>query len=68
MNDLSSATGYILNGKHFSSSAKFKLGGQVVGSRMIVLRDGDTIQIPNTPQGTYDLLRLNADVSPSLQT
>ena len=53
MNDLSSGTGYIHNGQHFSSSAKCRLGGQVVGTRMIVLRDGDTIQIPNTPQGTF---------------
>jgi hypothetical protein len=53
MNDLSSQSGYILNGRHFPSNLKNKIGGQVVGSRMIVLRDGDEVQVPNTPQGEF---------------
>jgi hypothetical protein len=52
MNDISSTTGYILNGKLFSPGANYKLGEKRVGARMIVLRDGDTIQVPGTPQGT----------------
>ena len=51
MNDISSSTGYILNGKHFPPGATYKLGDNRVGSRMIVLRDGDEIQVPGTPQG-----------------
>ena len=53
MNDISSSTGYILNGKHFPPGATYKLGDNRVGSRMIVLRDGDEIQVPGTPQGAF---------------
>jgi hypothetical protein len=58
MNDISSSTGYILNGKHFPPGATYKLGDKRVGSRMIVLRDGDEIQVPGTPQGAYFLFDL----------
>ena len=53
MNDISSSTGYILNGKHFPPGATYRLGDKRVGSRMIVLRDGDEIQVPGTPQGAF---------------
>lgn len=49
MNDISSQTGYILNGRHFPPRS-VKLGEQKVSSRMIVLKDGDMLQVPNTPQ------------------
>jgi hypothetical protein len=58
MNDISSSTGYILNGKHFPPGANYKLGDKRVGSRMIVLRDGDEIQVPGTPQGAFFLFDL----------
>ena len=56
MNDISSSTGYILNGKHFPPGATYKLGDKRVGSRMIVLRDGDEIQVPGTPQGKFFMM------------
>jgi len=62
MNDISSSTGYILNGKHFPPGATYKLGDNRVGSRMIVLRDGDEIQVPGTPQGpSVSILTLKPD-------
>ena len=51
MNDISSTTGYILNGKPFLPGARYKLGEKRVGAKMIVLRDGDKVQVPGTPQG-----------------
>lgn len=59
MNDISSSTGYVLNGKHFPPGATYKLGDKRVGSRMIVLRDGDEIQVPGTPQGTFFMMRFD---------
>lgn len=56
MNDISSSTGYILNGKHFPPGATYRLGESKVGSKMIILRDGDKIQVPGTPQGKSNLL------------
>jgi hypothetical protein len=71
MNDISSSTGYMLNGKHFPPGATYKLGDKRVGSRMIVLRDGDEIQVPGTPQGKFFMMgiwrsRLGMDWARSL--
>jgi hypothetical protein len=59
MNDISSSTGYMLNGKHFPPGATYKLGDKRVGSRMIVLRDGDEIQAPGTPQGKFFMMGIS---------
>jgi len=70
MNDISSTTGYILNGKLFPPSASYKLGEKRIGSRMIVLKDGDEIQVPGTPQGkSAKYCEVSALISsPALQT
>jgi len=60
MNDISSTTGYILNGKPFLPGARYKLGEKRVGAKMIVLRDGDKVQVPGTPQGRLFIWHLDA--------
>lgn len=51
MQDVSSTTGYILNGKPYHRDKRVKIGSQKVGFGVVVLRDGDTIQIPGTTEG-----------------
>lgn len=43
-----SINGYILNGKRFRPAQKLKFAGQAVCPKLVVLRDGDTIEIPHT--------------------
>lgn len=51
MQDVSSTTGYILNGKPYHREKRVKIGSQKVGFGVVVLRDGDTIQLPGTIEG-----------------
>jgi septin family protein len=60
MNDISTHAGYILNGRHFKPG-QMKLGEQRIRSDMIILRDGDTIQVPDTPQGMFLYPRCSED-------
>ncbi|RXK39164.1 CAMK protein kinase [Tremella mesenterica] len=53
MYDLSK-NGYILNGVHIDPANKVQVGEKVLLRRMIILRPGDTLQIPGTePVFTY---------------
>ena len=51
MQDVSSTSGYILNGRPYHRDKRVKIGTQRVGFGVVVLQDGDTIQLPGTLEG-----------------
>ena len=53
MQDVSSVLGYILNGERYHPGKRVKLDSKRVGFGVIVLRDGDTVQIPGTLEGKF---------------